>query len=619
MYWRIFILVITVFNLAIPTQPQTSPPTLRVWSAMSLVNESDLLQHTARIPLSWSVENRPDNTTLVFEQVLGARDPVNVELPRDNPWVASAGDGVVAPVYPDDPTLVQIQVRLVDLANDATLITARLSFDVVRDISWQVPDPYVCFQPPYAHSAAIEIGIYGLVRMDVSGGRLEVWDVPAPVHQVVGNLDPGERFVVLDGPYCYPYPWPGDGTPYLRLWYVRSTGRALEGWVEAYGIGIPDGLAYTIEPYPHGELFFHHYAPEYCGEAQGFLPEIGLATGARARVTAQAPALGLPVGDEPAWYAGKDRGPHYLQPGEIVTILEGPYCFSALYHTTTQASFRLWRVRAERQGIEGWTAEYWEYLLSGGSGYYLEPTPEAVLEPADNGIAGVRVLSFSATPNPVERGGTITLSWHVTGTDTVGITRLSERGGIYLESIGGIMPAQGTLTYTIPDRYVEQIPFVLLLPDVGLLETLTVEIICPFPNTLSAACPLTRQSIDAAFQPFDNGYMVWRGDTRQIYVLFNNGQFEDYPDTWVEGQPDPVADIPPAGRMAPQRGFGTVWNNHPQVRGQLGWALGPEVAYTMTLEVFPGVWNRPDTQVFTLPDGRLVREYMHFWEFGDTP
>lgn len=457
--------------------------------------------------------------------------------------------------------------------------------------------------------------MYALVNTDVSGGRLEVWDVPSPHHEIIGTLDPGAKFVVLGGPYCYPFPWPGDGTPDLRLWHVVTVDGTLDGWVEEYGIGIPDGLRYTIEPFPEAGTFFHYFAPTYCDEERGFLPYIGLSVGGKARVTSESAPAGLPLVDSPTWYAGQTEGSRYLPPGDVVTVLEGPYCFRALWHTTAQAAFRLWRVRSENSGLEGWTAEYWRYRLGSTHGYYLEPVND---ELSADGQA--QVITFTASPNPVERGGTLTLSWQVSGLDQIGITRLSESAGIYLESLwseqyGGIFPAQGSLTYTIPDRYVEQIPFVLLNPGKGPLETLTVPIICPFAETFTDACPLTRQSTPAAFQPFENGYMVWRADTQAIYILYQNGHFEEYADTWVEGQPDVIDETPPAGYTVPQRGFGQVWGTQAAVREQLGWALGAETAYTMMVEVYPGVWNRPDTQRFTLPDGRLIDIYPYSYSW----
>jgi hypothetical protein len=55
---------------------------------------------------------------VVFEQILADGSAVNIELPRENPWVNSVGDGVAAPVAPGgDATNIRLRVRLFDLLN----------------------------------------------------------------------------------------------------------------------------------------------------------------------------------------------------------------------------------------------------------------------------------------------------------------------------------------------------------------------------------------------------------------------------------------------------------------------------------------------------------------------
>lgn len=604
----------TTGNTALAVNVASAPTAVPVITTFSTTansaDESELLQRSARIPVTWSVTNRPDNATLVFEQLMPDGSAVNVELPRDNPWVPSSGNGVVAPSLPWHGDPVQIRVRLVRQSDGATLTSRELSVPVTRSGQWQAADPAACIRPPYSPAADLRIGVYGMVRTDMPDRGLELWDVPAPVHQLIGTLKPGEKFTTLEGPYCYLYPWPSDGPPYMRLWRVRSSVSALEGWIGEYSIGIPDGLSYNVELYPEGVVLAYFYDPAFCDTTTSFLPKIGLVVGGEARVTISpsSPRLshGLPVVDDPAGYVGQEDGKDYLQPGEIVTVLDGPFCFRPSGYSSGQNTFRQWKVRSESRGVEGWTTEYWYSLMSSEEGYYLQPVDSSTTAAA----------TFSASPDPVAHGGTLTLSWDVPGATSISITRLSETGGIYLESISGQRPASGSLTYTIPDDYVEQIPFVLLANNLA-QPTLTVSITCPFEQHLVDVCPQSQQTFQAVYQPFENGTMIWRSDARKIYVLFNNPSqtFEVYPDTWVEGETFDVGETPPAGRMQPVRGFGKVWAtgnspqswvNPPGVRERLGWALAPEASYTMTLEVHPRVWNRPDVLFLTLPDGKII-------------
>jgi len=91
----------------------------------------------------------------------------------------------------------------------------------------------------------------------------------------------------------------------------------------------------------------------------------------------------------------------------------------------------------------------------------------------------------------------------------------------------------------------------------------------------------------AALQPFQFGTMVWRSDTRQIYVLYGDGSCAIFDDTWTEGQPEWDASISaPEGLIQPKRGFGKVWREQEGVRDRLGWALVEEQGHTVIVQSF---------------------------------
>ncbi len=101
-------------------------------------------------------------------------------------------------------------------------------------------------------------------------------------------------------------------------------------------------------------------------------------------------------------------------------------------------------------------------------------------------------------------------------------------------------------------------------------------------------CPEPVVSVSAAGQDFEGGRALWYAappgstDPRgTIYIIYNNGYWETYPDVWESGMPesDPSL-VPPPGRYQPIRGIGQVWRDHASVRNQLGWAYEPEQAFT---------------------------------------
>lgn len=111
---------------------------------------------------------------------------------------------------------------------------------------------------------------------------------------------------------------------------------------------------------------------------------------------------------------------------------------------------------------------------------------------------------------------------------------------------------------------------------------------------------------NAAYQLFENGFLLWREDTGRIEEFhrgfvagYNLDQYANLPD-------NPVTDLPPAGRVKPVFGFGRVWGNYPATRNALGWGLGHEQGYVATFHTSDDFIN-----CVNLPDGRFI-SYPHF-------
>lgn len=102
------------------------------------------------------------------------------------------------------------------------------------------------------------------------------------------------------------------------------------------------------------------------------------------------------------------------------------------------------------------------------------------------------------------------------------------------------------------------------------------------------ACPGPLYSGSAIGQDFEGG-RVYRYpaiapdvDPRgTVWVIYNEGDWETYPDTW-DGTPLPTdpSIVPPTGRYQPQDAIGLVWRSFPEVRNRLGWAYEPQALFT---------------------------------------
>ncbi|MCA9902903.1 MAG: hypothetical protein KDE53_23880 [Caldilineaceae bacterium] len=100
--------------------------------------------------------------------------------------------------------------------------------------------------------------------------------------------------------------------------------------------------------------------------------------------------------------------------------------------------------------------------------------------------------------------------------------------------------------------------------------------------------------IQVAEQLFQRGRMFWVQPTQQLWVLTITGEgrgtWTIYPDTFEDGV-DPDLDpalVAPEGLIQPERGFGKLWRNNPEVREALGWATTPEFGYVSDYEYHPG-------------------------------
>jgi hypothetical protein len=116
-------------------------------------------------------------------------------------------------------------------------------------------------------------------------------------------------------------------------------------------------------------------------------------------------------------------------------------------------------------------------------------------------------------------------------------------------------------------------------------------------------------TLQGAIQPFEHGAMLWRADTRTIYVLIRQdrggsipvGAWQSFADTWREGDEPGGGTAPAPGLYLPQRGFGKIWREHPELQQLLGYATSAEErAQSFSYQPFTGglAIDTPGTQPF---------------------
>jgi hypothetical protein len=142
----------------------------------------------------------------------------------------------------------------------------------------------------------------------------------------------------------------------------------------------------------------------------------------------------------------------------------------------------------------------------------------------------------------------------------------------------------------------------------------------------SDSCPDSPPAqLEAAYQTFEHGAMLWRKTRGYIVLPFNpktgvqTGIVSLYPDSVTVYRDTSGGVLPPAGLLAPVSGFGLVWRGdifeEPGFGFQatLGWATEDETGYTISEQtgsrsvMFNGGTSQALFSIFTLPDGRILR------------
>lgn len=146
---------------------------------------SSLPNQRAQVPVSWMVLNRVPNSNVTFEQMMDDGSIIPIELSRPFLWLPSTGEGMVAPINPqqvDEP--VRLRMRVVNMMTGDTYASAELVLPVVGSATLPTSVPATA------------------VPMPVSQGN------PPPVQPTSSDVTAGCTISPLDVPVVGR---PGDG------------------------------------------------------------------------------------------------------------------------------------------------------------------------------------------------------------------------------------------------------------------------------------------------------------------------------------------------------------------------------------------------------------------------
>ncbi|MEO8610504.1 MAG: hypothetical protein ABI690_21585 [Chloroflexota bacterium] len=223
---------------------------------------------------------------------------------------------------------------------------------------------------------------------------------------------------------------------------------------------------------------------------------------------------------------------------------------------------------------------------------------------------------FAADQPVIQAGGCVTLSWDIPRALRVVLDGSNWPDGVQeaVTAAGQTVVCPSAATHYVPgepvhytlkvayvDGHDESYETVIRYDgasDTQIQPTATLD-----PYATPAGIPSTPDGmVNAAFQPFENGWMIWRGDTNVIFVLFSDGSLKSYhADEIPPALMSNILPTVPPGRVQPSFPFELLWRGFPDVAAQIGWPIVPAQSYSATVfgQVSFGFG-------ITLPDGRYV-------------
>lgn len=238
---------------------------------------------------------------------------------------------------------------------------------------------------------------------------------------------------------------------------------------------------------------------------------------------------------------------------------------------------------------------------------YSPPTP--YYTPTSYPIPAAQIVYFTADRASVTRGGTVQLAWSVEGTQFANL-EVYDSSNTLIETRTRLAPT-GSLSYTLPGAAVGA-AFVLWGVNGTYHPRIEEYVVRSNPISVTVDSYTGSFSTYAAFQQYERGFMIWRGDTSDIYVFSSGaGSVWYYPVSGYGWLPDnPIFDIP-AGYIRPINGFGRVWGSYSAVRDSIGYATSSEQGFDTLVTISANA-----VAGLTLPDGRQIVINGSGWQFG---
>lgn len=225
---------------------------------------------------------------------------------------------------------------------------------------------------------------------------------------------------------------------------------------------------------------------------------------------------------------------------------------------------------------------------------------------------GAVISRFSVSPASVAKGGTITITWEAAGAQHINITlndvgRTGQAIGYYVDSFSEL-PLSGSIQWSIPESLSGDLLVVIALQNY--VPSTSIGCCVDTLATVSRQIDVVDSTISletyAAYQTYENGFMLWREDNGDVRVFLNDGSWQLFPEHSYALNSDNNWPSP-ENCLQSVNAFGKIWGAYGDIREAIGCAISSETGYNLQIRSNNGNFS------YSLPDGRTITISGNTW------
>ena len=199
----------------------------------------------------------------------------------------------------------------------------------------------------------------------------------------------------------------------------------------------------------------------------------------------------------------------------------------------------------------------------------------------------LKITRFEVSPETVNNGEVIHISWEARGSDLVEIIIRDIGNPAMSKSLWDGTPEDGgSWSWVVPETIQGDVEVTLWLVNYANFPTSMNfqqhQWLISETRVVSVHHEPVHIETHAVLQNYEYGFMLWREDTGEIRIFYNGGGWQLIPESTYKDNSDNQWPTPD-GCIKPQNAFGRVWGSYGDIRDGIGCATAAEVNIILTI------------------------------------